>query len=335
MLVQVIVVDDKLGAAREFERLIAAHTKLTVASTDDPARALEIVRSGDVAVAVLDERMPHKSGTELFSEMRIVDPRIRGLMLTGQASADEAGLALRLAYSDYLHKRDVEQLPQRVLDLFVSHQTALVAAGTGRELPLIARHPRWKVPFVRSRVAYHLQSVTEIDDELIFPEGWRTVLTLTAGETRRTTLTLEEVAEARLDVESVTKLRTDLRIKAPLLNQISSGLLSELTETQRQSVGRRSSAAVSEERTLSLPAEPAEVGQRHVRVRHHQVALTYCVLRATIRTECSCCQRPGVFDIVVNVPGPSLATRHVDYYSDGSEETVGTGLISRARYQLG
>ena len=73
MSYEVLVVDDSLQAALEFARLVRVKAKLESIATDDPDEAIEIVKSNSIKVALLDQRMPKKNGTELFLELKQID----------------------------------------------------------------------------------------------------------------------------------------------------------------------------------------------------------------------------------------------------------------------
>src|SRR5215218_6116056 len=99
--IKVLVVDDVAGAAEQYARLIRLGTQLNSIGVDDPNKAIEIVKSNPVCVAVLDQRMPGKSGTELFEEIKEIDASIKAIMLTGEADANEVAQAFRLGYDDH------------------------------------------------------------------------------------------------------------------------------------------------------------------------------------------------------------------------------------------
>ena len=107
MSYELLVVDDNLQAALEFARLVTVRARIKAVATDDPDEAIEIIRAHPIKVALLDQRMPRKDGTELFLELKQVDPLLKGIMLTGEADAEEVGRALNFGFSDYIHKSDI------------------------------------------------------------------------------------------------------------------------------------------------------------------------------------------------------------------------------------
>ena len=97
-----LVVDDD-DAPRESVRVVfdADYQVITAA---DGFRALEIIQTRKIDVAILDLRMPGMSGLELFAKLKEIDPTIEVIILTAYESVDNLRQALRLGACDYLAK---------------------------------------------------------------------------------------------------------------------------------------------------------------------------------------------------------------------------------------
>lgn len=83
--VEVLVVDDDLAAAQTFSELIATKYSFRTEAYSNLEKVLEVVRTGTVKVAVLDERMPDMNGTDLFKKIHQINPNIKAVLLTGEA----------------------------------------------------------------------------------------------------------------------------------------------------------------------------------------------------------------------------------------------------------
>lgn len=77
----------------------------------DPRRALEQVRRGAFQVGILDLKMPHMDGVELYHKLREKDRDIGLIILTGYPSVDTALATLKTGAYDYLKK------PYKITDL--------------------------------------------------------------------------------------------------------------------------------------------------------------------------------------------------------------------------
>ena len=77
----------------------------------DPRKALKQVRRGAFQVGILDLKMPHMGGVELFNKIREKDSDIGLIILTGYPSVDTALATLKTGAYDYLKK------PYKIEDL--------------------------------------------------------------------------------------------------------------------------------------------------------------------------------------------------------------------------
>ena len=119
---EILVVDDILEAAQDYARLISSKTGLTVISTSDPEKALQIVQHNDIKVLVLDQKMPKMTGTELLRKLREFT-RARALMLTGEADIEDLGNAINMNFSAHVNKSQVMDLPSSVLHQYTMYCT--------------------------------------------------------------------------------------------------------------------------------------------------------------------------------------------------------------------
>lgn len=89
MSAEVLVVDDNISAAKDFARLIRIKTKLETLAVDNPDLAIEKIKAEPIKVVVLDQKMPEKTGTALFEDIKRINPNIKAIMLSGEAEPQE------------------------------------------------------------------------------------------------------------------------------------------------------------------------------------------------------------------------------------------------------
>ena len=111
---EILIVDDVEVAANDFAALIKANLRFNVIAVSTSVEAIEVVKKHNIRVVVLDQVMPGKKGTDLYKEIKNINPSIKAIMLTGEASSDEVGLAMRLGFSNYLNKGEILKLPEIV-----------------------------------------------------------------------------------------------------------------------------------------------------------------------------------------------------------------------------
>ncbi len=89
--------------------------------------------------------MPGKKGTDLYKEIKNINPSIKAIMLTGEASSDEVGLAMRLGFSNYLNKGEILKLPEIVLSLYIQYEIDILKKYSLEKSVLLYRD--WKQLF--------------------------------------------------------------------------------------------------------------------------------------------------------------------------------------------
>jgi len=113
-----VVDDDKENGEFLQEKLSGDECKATWYR--DPRQALERVRRGAFHVGILDLKMPHMDGVELFNRIREKDPEIGLIILTGYPSVDTALATLKTGAYDYVKKpfklEDIKKIVNRVLE---------------------------------------------------------------------------------------------------------------------------------------------------------------------------------------------------------------------------
>lgn len=99
----VVVVDDESGILRAVQRVLEG-SGYPVDAFQEPARALERIGEGGVAILITDLVMPGMSGLELTRHALGSTPDLAVILMTGRGDEDTAAQALRLGVWDYLQK---------------------------------------------------------------------------------------------------------------------------------------------------------------------------------------------------------------------------------------
>jgi ActR/RegA family two-component response regulator len=323
--VDVLVVDDDEGAGQEYRRLIERETSLNVLFTDSVPRALDVVRSNPVKVAVLDQRMGASNGTTVFAEIKAIDQRVRAVMFTGLASAAEVGEALAQGYAAYVSKADVAKLGAVVLEQFMTYQMDAASAALRRDPAVLLRrrHGLWPA---RREVVYTLLSIEVLDERFVEPESWKTVVSLQAGEEQKFTESIAVKAAYGLEAESQRKLTVDLGLKPSQLETLNLALKREITERLKASANEEVSQTRTWDRSYKLPSEPDDPNKIHVKSRRIEHAPITRRLRVAILAKCGCCGLTNVMTLTTSEAIKGTATRHVDTLSDGEVRTIDTGI---------
>lgn len=86
MAYKILMVDDESANLRALERLFRDDYDVLTAGSG--ADALEVLRLHDVAVLIVDQRMPGMSGIELLKNTLQLRPRMVRIILTGYTDVD-------------------------------------------------------------------------------------------------------------------------------------------------------------------------------------------------------------------------------------------------------
>jgi diguanylate cyclase (GGDEF)-like protein len=96
MLPKILIVDDESATREALKRTLRADFEISEASSAD--EALTILKTdSSFAVILTDEKMPHKTGTALLSEVKILHPRLARVMISGQMQLDQMMVAINNA----------------------------------------------------------------------------------------------------------------------------------------------------------------------------------------------------------------------------------------------
>jgi diguanylate cyclase (GGDEF)-like protein/PAS domain S-box-containing protein len=99
----ILIVDDDDGI-RDLLQLRLSNEGYTCLGADRPEEALDLIRSNNVALAVVDVKMPGMDGIELTKHIKKIEPDTCVLVITGYPDMDYAVDAMRSGAEDYLAK---------------------------------------------------------------------------------------------------------------------------------------------------------------------------------------------------------------------------------------
>ncbi len=324
MKYQVIVVDDVRTAADEYASLISLKTKLDAIPTDDPREALEIIRNNPIAVAVLDQRMPEKDGTQLFREIAQIDPLIKAIMLTGEAKPEEVAKAFGIGYMDYLEKSKVEELPSRVLVQYARYQVDIAKKSIYAKPLTLVKARKGLISGTTVRV--DLASIDLLDEEFVFPDSWATMKQIRAGESLKEVDKLEITRRYVHETESEQSLAGKLGLDLPAAARFKAHLEGHVAEKYKDHLYSEEKKSLEVAREYKLPAEPSNPKELCIVSRHFQRASVYRRFRCLLSRRCNCCGSSIPIPVLLYQLTSKIATRQKDYMSDGTVREVDTGI---------
>jgi len=314
----VLVVDDNSEAAEDYARLINAKSGLEVIHTDSVDEALELCVTNALKVLVLDQRMPMRSGTDLYREIKKFDSNVRAIMLTGEASRAEIGEALSLGFKAYVAKNNIQDLPEQVVREYSAYQLAAASiALSNAQAPIFVRRT---TRFSRDTVTYKLLRTHLLATDHIFEKDWQNIATINAGQSETTKVTVSETRTVRLEDETTSRLTSEFGLTAKQIGSLGLKLGSELNIRFSSVTSKETSLTAETSRTFTLPSEPSNPKSLHVRLRRIQEAPVYARIRVEFTTACTCCGSNNILIFEAFVPTGRTSVRHKDVLSDGTEK---------------
>jgi len=114
MKIKVLIVDDEVDFAKTLAQRLELR-EFSVTSVFSGKAALEIVEEIDFDVVVLDVQMPEIDGIEILEKIRKCLPLTEVIMLTGQATVNNAIKGMKLGAFDFLLKpADTDLLEEKI-----------------------------------------------------------------------------------------------------------------------------------------------------------------------------------------------------------------------------
>lgn len=98
-----LVIDDEVSILRAFERAFTSDTTM-VLTAKTGYEGEELFRSSKPDVVIIDLSLPDTTGLECFKRLRLVDPRVPFIFITGHGTVETAIEATKLGAYDYLFK---------------------------------------------------------------------------------------------------------------------------------------------------------------------------------------------------------------------------------------
>ncbi len=101
--INILIVDDDTDIC-EYMELLLQQNGFAVSTTQDPTTAVDVLKSDEFHVVVLDIMMPGLNGMELLEKIRDFDNDIAIIIFTGNPTVDTAVQSMKFDVSDYIKK---------------------------------------------------------------------------------------------------------------------------------------------------------------------------------------------------------------------------------------
>jgi two-component system, NtrC family, response regulator HydG len=100
---KLLIIDDEKSIVESLTRALAG-LELKLLTSNDPEKALERIKAEDPGVVISDLKMPKMDGLELLGKIKLHNPNIQVIMITGHGTIDEAVTAMKKGAYDFIPK---------------------------------------------------------------------------------------------------------------------------------------------------------------------------------------------------------------------------------------
>ena len=323
---EILIVDDHLQLAEQYRIHIQNSTKISAIATDSPSEALEYLKIYPIKIVILDQKMPQKSGTEIFKELKTINKLVRAIMLTGEADADEVGDALKLGFCDYIHKsKALNELTARVYYNYVAYQNELygnIEVSEVKPFLVIKKSHILK----STEINFYLKSLEIIDEYYVFPNSWKTVLQIDSGEKKTISDKIEVTRRVIIEEEELSSIKSKLGLSFADFKLLNSSIESNIQSKFKHHTFNEDKKTVEIVKEFALPPEPVDSETVYIKSRHYQRAQVYRKIQTVISMKCSVCNIENLLTLNLYQLTTNIATRQDDYYSDGTMKSIDTGV---------
>jgi DNA-binding NtrC family response regulator len=116
--VRLLLVDDEKAFVDILSKRIKRRN-IDVTKAYSGTEAIQALRGQEFDVAVLDLKMEDMDGIEVLKMLKIMDPELAVIMLTGHGSAEAAEQGIKLGAFDYLTKPyGLEELVVKIMEAY-------------------------------------------------------------------------------------------------------------------------------------------------------------------------------------------------------------------------
>jgi two-component system invasion response regulator UvrY len=193
-MIRILIVDDHSIVRKGLKQIVADYPNLVVSGEAASGQeALELVRSRDFDVVILDLGMPGRGGLDILPELKTAQPQAKVIVLSMYPEEQYAIRCLRDGASAYLTKASP---PEELVE-------AIQAVGVGK---------RYITPSVAERLAMYVEDSSQRPPHEALSDRELQVLVLIGAGKR-----VREIAgELNLSIKTVSTYRARILVKLGL-----------------------------------------------------------------------------------------------------------------------
>ena len=315
--IEILVIDDNQETAQSYSDLISTYCNLESFATSDINLAFKCVSENPIKIVLLDERMP-TPGHEVFPMLKNINPNLKIVMVTGEASAEDILKVDSLGYAAKLHKNNIVNLPSLIYRLCAEYETDLIKK-VATSTPF---YKEWKLNFFHiGCISYYLLDYKDINNDFVDQHKWKTIERVTQGEKQHKEVVIELKNTEKISISQKLDNHLGYNTNA-FLSKLEIALDSSLC-LNNEIVNTKTETT---KRTTELSIKNDEIFEgKKVLSKNYETNQVYKQILLHIKKVCNCCNESCVIPIIINKPINKKIYRLKIYTDDNKEHIIGTG----------
>lgn len=320
---EILVIDDHIDTANTYSDLIETSCNINAISTSNPEEAINFVSNYPIKIIVIDQIMP-KLGTDLFRNLKDINPHLKAIMVSGESSLKYVEKAKALGYSDFLHKTDIDQIPEYIFKLYAEYELDLMNNRTYRENKILLIE-KSRNPFKLCKTTYRLIDYKITNEAFVFDDSWITKRKIERGENTKIEISFSVSEKLIISEEVNNQLKTSFSMSDKLIKNLKMNLENTLSTKWKRTNEQSTSQTYTKSIELSLNDD--KIDDKLVMSRNYETAQVFMQVSVQIKKSCTCCGEQKIIPLITYKPINKLAFRQINYI-EGKQQIIDTGYLN-------
>ena len=322
--IEILVIDDHIDTAQSYADLIETQCRLKSVATSNIEMAINYVSNNPIKIVVLDQRMP-MLGTDVFVKLKEVNRFLKILMVSGQASFEEAALAKNLGFSHILHKKNIAELPNIIFRLCSEYENDIIQT-IAETKPF---HKEWKFKFFHiGCIKHYLLDYQIINKNFVKIAEWKTLERVNQGEKQEKEVIIELKITDKISVLEESKIQFK---NTASINYKS--FLSKLDTTLDSSISlskeiENIETEVTKKKTMLSLHEDETIDGKKVVSKNYETNQVYMQILLHIKKHCRFCNEHIIFPLMIYKPINKKKFRQISFTEDNKDHIIDTGYFN-------
>lgn len=162
MSYNILLADDNKDFREEIKYMLKDYNIIEASNGEEALKTLE--KNDNIDLAILDEKMPEKSGTKVLKNLKELNPKIKVIILTGFSTEKIVIDAIKGHADDYLEKiKDLNKLTASVKNLLKIKEIKEIQKSLKTNICINSMNKREKVNLVKKIMERNIDKILSLE----------------------------------------------------------------------------------------------------------------------------------------------------------------------------